>query len=417
MDNLPLPDSTPLLVVVAVAAAVVAGLHALASEKPGDVAHAWWALCAATPLGAALLIGVEQEDVGGLLWMLSPHDQATLLSTTALQGHGLLALGAVLSAAVSLIVAGASARRLFAAGVDRRLGFGSAGAVALVAPVVVFGSRELLAPDALAGVPPIALTILGTTAVLAAVVVVAATYGGLARLAGAGGARRMLGATALAASAVLYAGLGVDALVRAAVGVTSYPLLVLAAAVLVAAGGVAAWARAALHGASRIRGARHMPTPGLSQGLADPDARVGRASLVVAVIVVAACAGLAWRVDHLQPTLLAEPLWPASVEPLNVDAGTGRGADVVVFADGTWSALSGAADDSDVPAVLVDRRAGPHATEPLFAALAQAGHAHALLVGPRTTPERGHTAFGGMLFSTAECACEQAGVPASSTTP
>jgi hypothetical protein len=90
------------------------------------------------------------------------------------------------------------------------------------------------------------------------------------------------------------------------------------------------------------------------------------------------------------------------VEPLVVTLGSGRGPDVVLAADGTFGALP---VDDDVPAVLIDQRAGPHATEGLFTALRARGFAHALIVGPR---DPGDGTFGGVVVGTDRCLCEQA---------
>ncbi|MDP2340725.1 MAG: hypothetical protein Q8O67_07200 [Deltaproteobacteria bacterium] len=393
-DSFALPTDIPLVVVVVGFFAAIPLIVAASRVRRRPASHFFiWAVLAALPVLVSFALGADVDDAE-LMWMLAPHDQAALARGSLGLTQGALGAGAAVSALVFLVAAAALARSSFRAALDRRLGGGGVGAIALAAPVVM-----VAASSEIPGIPLQAVVVVAVVAGLAGLLVLVASLGGLARVPPAGGVHALIAVALFGAAAVLLVGAGLDASMRAGGPRSLFWMPVVATAVVVVAGGVAAWVRALSGGDKRIRGARHAPTPGLSQDLGDPETGgVGGVALAVVVVVAAVCGLFELRLER-SSSALPEPTWPEGIEPAPVNAGDGRGADVVVAADGSFGALPA---DDDLPAVLIDRRAPRHATKPLFAALRERGFTQALIVGPRDDG-----VVGGVVVSTEVCLCEQ----------
>ncbi len=387
-------DSWVVVVVALVGACVVAVPVAFRSGPPPRALafHALVADAVAAPLLVALGLASTLQNDSALFWMLAPHDQARWAAAAGGDARAVVSFGLVVAACVALVVAAAFARALNRGAVDGGLGSGVWSGVGFAAPVVVGVSAAVVD----LGVDASGVGVVVVAAAIAAVVVFAAAWGAFARVAANGASAAFFAAAGLAAVAVVFAGLAVDVADPAdAGGRAGYGLVFWSAvggAVVVAAGAVAAWQRAAAPGDTRIRGARHQPTPGLSQDLVDPATDVGRGvfaarfaggGLVVGSGFAAVCGVIACFASvgpfGAARGLAPEPLWPADFSPVVVAGGDGRGADIYVDAAGNWGALPA---DDDLPAVMIDARA-PETSRALLSSTICARWGGFILVGPR----------------------------------
>jgi len=359
-EFLVLPDSQQLTITLGVACF---GLVAVLVAKRGALL-VFAAVCAVVPV--AIAAAAADGTAPGYLWMLSPADQARHLVELAVNLRAQLALGSLLTAALALVFAAALAWRLSTGAVDRWLGRGARGAVALAAPVVVIAACA--AHGALRADPAVVGAV--AAAAWAGVAVAVASFSARARVAPDGavlhlGAVTLFGVFALLAVAFVVASNADAAFANDLASATAL------GGVVVAVGGAAALL--AGDPDQQLRSAPRRNREPAKGGLVV----VGAIFVVVGAAVVVR-AGLVPLPLLSLPKAQTEPLWPSSVNPRLVREGEGRSPDVIVFEDGTYSAVP--QNDDDVPAILLDVAADP---QPLLLALRALGHEHALLVGPR----------------------------------